>query len=111
MKELLNLKEKLKKRTRERERNFLDAYAFSSHAPENSLESKLIDELVEAKKYFDSIPIWKHTERKEAKQKVNIAAKAVLKAHEEFLERGEIYVTSDGKPIEDKRERLFRIVR
>jgi len=95
---------KISEQARNAEKNssekFFDNYLFSRNAPNNSLEAELIDELVAAKNAFDAVPGFKFGEKKKAKKELNRSAEEVLKAHQEFLDRGEKYITKEGEVIE-----------
>ncbi|NCN45275.1 MAG: hypothetical protein COU63_04820 [Candidatus Pacebacteria bacterium CG10_big_fil_rev_8_21_14_0_10_36_11] len=82
------------------ERDFLERYIFSRNAPKNSLEYKLIGELAEAKRVFDSTSGLRLKEKRLAKASLDAATASVFEAHQEFIKRGEKYIALDGKVIE-----------
>ncbi|MCC6710987.1 MAG: hypothetical protein IT416_01400 [Candidatus Pacebacteria bacterium] len=81
-------------------RRLIKDYLFARNAPKNSLEAKLLDQLVQAQEEYLAIPFYEFRKKKLARQKLDQAAEKALQAHHNFLARGEKYVTRRGKIIE-----------
>lgn len=80
-------------------REFSDSYIFSRNAPEGSFEDSLLNELVVAKEALDQIPRWKLSDRRAAKIVLDEIVGKVYKAHQDFIDRGNLYITLDGEII------------
>lgn len=93
------IEQKAQEIVEEKYRERIKNHIFARNAPKNSLEAKILDELLAAHQEWEAIPIYEFRKKKLAKKKLDEAAAKALQAHQDFLARGEKYVTRRGKII------------